>query len=261
MLFGRLRHDAIHPYLAFDALFDAWRHGNIEGGWDEESIVAAYIKAVSKGMLKVLAKMGISTLQSYKGAQIFEAVGLGLAVPSNAAPTGTASRIEGVGFDVFGKVAAPPRGRIPRLASNHTCRFSRTPVAITRPWRRSTRGIRTRSPSSSKRLADDKTAYARFSKLVNEQTTRECRSASSTSSHKRRFHWKKSIGQRYRQAILHGRDELRFDLGRESRIVGGHRWHKSNTGEGGEDYKRFLRSPMAIPSGAIKANRLRASLV
>jgi glutamate synthase (NADPH/NADH) large chain len=67
--------DAINPYLAFEALWQARRDQLIESESDE-AIIAAYRKGVGKGMLKVMAKMGISTLESYKGAQIFEAVGL-----------------------------------------------------------------------------------------------------------------------------------------------------------------------------------------
>jgi len=66
----------------------------------DDAIIASYRKGVAKGMLKVMAKMGISTLESYKGAQIFEAVGLGLEV-MNKCFFETASRINGVGFDVL----------------------------------------------------------------------------------------------------------------------------------------------------------------
>ncbi|MGI9322843.1 MAG: glutamate synthase central domain-containing protein, partial [Pseudomonadales bacterium] len=70
--------DAINPYLAFESLWQAQMDGQLSA--DDypgiDSLVAAYRKGIAKGMLKVMAKMGISTLQSYKGAQIFEAVGL-----------------------------------------------------------------------------------------------------------------------------------------------------------------------------------------
>ena len=69
--------DAINPYLAFEALWDAQNKGAFDGVANVETaddVVRNYRKAVAKGMLKVMAKMGISTLQSYKGAQIFEAV-------------------------------------------------------------------------------------------------------------------------------------------------------------------------------------------
>ena len=70
--------DAINPYLAFESLWQARHEGltDAEKFADDESIVAAYRKGVAKGMLKVMAKMGISTLHSYRGAQIFEAIGL-----------------------------------------------------------------------------------------------------------------------------------------------------------------------------------------
>ena len=63
----------------------------------DDDVVAAYRKGTAKGMLKVMAKMGISTLQSYKGAQIFEAVGLADDVVERAF-IGTASRVQGVGL-------------------------------------------------------------------------------------------------------------------------------------------------------------------
>ncbi len=96
--------DAINPYLAFEALSEERRRGALDAKRfpDDESIVAGYRKAVAKGMLKVFAKMGISTLQSYKGAQIFEAVGLNTSV-IDLCFSGTASRIQGVGFDVLGQ--------------------------------------------------------------------------------------------------------------------------------------------------------------
>ena len=93
--------DAINPYLAFESLWQARRDGLMEADMvDDSTIVAAYRKAVAKGMLKVMAKMGISTLQSYKGAQIFEAVGIKDEVIDRCF-AGTASRIQGVNFDVL----------------------------------------------------------------------------------------------------------------------------------------------------------------
>ncbi|KAF3983363.1 MAG: glutamate synthase large subunit [Methylococcales symbiont of Hymedesmia sp. n. MRB-2018] len=93
--------DAINPYLAFESLCQARRDGLMEADMtDDNAIVAGYRKAVAKGMLKVMAKMGISTLQSYKGAQIFEAVGIKDEVIDRCF-TGTASRIQGVNFDVL----------------------------------------------------------------------------------------------------------------------------------------------------------------
>ncbi|MDP7041307.1 MAG: glutamate synthase large subunit, partial [Gammaproteobacteria bacterium] len=94
--------DAINPYLAFEALWQARRDGLVdpEKFVDDKSLVANYRKAVAKGMLKVMAKMGISTLHSYKGAQIFEALGLASEVIDRSF-VGTASRLQGVGFGVL----------------------------------------------------------------------------------------------------------------------------------------------------------------
>ena len=92
--------DAINPYMAFAALEMARTRNMLDDSWTDDKVVSLYRLGVAKGMLKVLAKMGISTLQSYKGAQIFEAVGLDLG-PVDLCFTGTASRIRGVGFDVL----------------------------------------------------------------------------------------------------------------------------------------------------------------
>ncbi|MFT7130230.1 MAG: glutamate synthase (NADPH/NADH) large chain, partial [Gammaproteobacteria bacterium] len=94
--------DAINPYLAFESLWQAQRDNLLPGEKydDDDKIVAAYRKGVAKGMLKVMAKMGISTLQSYKGAQIFEAVGLADEVIERCF-SGTPSRVQGVGLAVL----------------------------------------------------------------------------------------------------------------------------------------------------------------
>lgn len=127
--------DAINPYLAFEALWQARRdglldtgendidskesgegnaHPAVEAGINHEVIdpvtaedhilVQKYLTGVTKGMLKVMAKIGISTLQSYKGAQIFEAVGLRDEVIDKSF-VGTASRIQGVSFDILAEEA------------------------------------------------------------------------------------------------------------------------------------------------------------
>ncbi|MFK7735694.1 MAG: glutamate synthase large subunit [Pirellulaceae bacterium] len=94
--------DAINPYLAFESLWQARRDSLTDPTefTDDDKIVAAYRKGVAKGMLKVMAKMGISTLQSYKGAQIFEAVGLKDEVIDKCF-THTFSRVQGVDFEVL----------------------------------------------------------------------------------------------------------------------------------------------------------------
>jgi len=95
--------DAINPYLAFEALWQARADGTLADAphlKSDDDVVHAYRKGTAKGILKVMAKMGISTLQSYKGAQIFEAIGLADEVIDRCF-AGTVSRVQGVGFDVL----------------------------------------------------------------------------------------------------------------------------------------------------------------
>ncbi|NCG26625.1 MAG: glutamate synthase large subunit [Verrucomicrobiales bacterium] len=117
--------DAINPYLAFEALWKARSEGSTdpEEFVDDKSLVDAYLKGVAKGMLKVMAKMGISTLHSYKGAQIFEAVGLKNDV-IELCFRGTASRVQGLDLDELAEemlrrhaLGYPPRNevRLPTL--------------------------------------------------------------------------------------------------------------------------------------------------
>jgi glutamate synthase (NADPH/NADH) large chain len=92
----------INPYVCFAAINDLAKQGKIEGSYSEAR--ERYIKAVDKGLMKVLSKMGISTLRSYHGAQIFEAIGISNEVVERYF-TGTASRIGGVGFEEIAKEA------------------------------------------------------------------------------------------------------------------------------------------------------------
>ncbi|MEU5879707.1 glutamate synthase large subunit [Spirillospora sp. NPDC047279] len=106
---------AINPYLAIETVEDLIRGGVIEGV-DPQKGVRNLVKAYGKGVLKVMSKIGVSTVASYTGAQIFEAIGLGREVIDRAF-TGTTSRLGGVGFDVLArevaerhKKAYPPGG-------------------------------------------------------------------------------------------------------------------------------------------------------
>ncbi|HTX54375.1 MAG TPA: glutamate synthase large subunit [Candidatus Baltobacteraceae bacterium] len=91
---------AINPYLAFETLDDMRRQGMLPPDFTHEKAIINYIKALNKGILKVMSKMGISTIASYCGAQIFEAVGLDEEFV-NEYFTWTASRVGGVGLDVI----------------------------------------------------------------------------------------------------------------------------------------------------------------
>ncbi len=87
----------INPYLAFESIED-----RVADGWEylttDEQAQANYIKALGKGVLKVMSKMGISTVASYAGAQIFEAIGLGSDLVDEYFP-GTVSRLDGIGLE------------------------------------------------------------------------------------------------------------------------------------------------------------------
>ncbi|HWQ53684.1 MAG TPA: glutamate synthase large subunit [Bryobacteraceae bacterium] len=93
---------AVNPYLAIETIEDMARRGVLAGGISFEKALGNYVKAVNKGLLKTFSKMGISTLQSYRGAQVFEAIGLNRAVVEKYF-TGTASRINGIGLDVLAR--------------------------------------------------------------------------------------------------------------------------------------------------------------
>ncbi len=92
----------INPYLVFETLVDMERDGYLPEGLDAQTAEGKFIKAINKGLLKIFSKMGISTVQSYCGAQIFEAIGLNRELIDRYF-TGTASRIEGIGIREIGE--------------------------------------------------------------------------------------------------------------------------------------------------------------
>ena len=169
--------DAVNPYLAFAAIRRARDLGTLstheKSGkpWTDKEIVKAYRKGVGKGMLKVFAKMGISTLQSYKGAQIFEALGLGKEVIDRCF-TGTPSRIKGVGFDRLARDAV----------QRHDLGYAGEPHDLPNPgnyaWRaegeKHAWNPQTIAAVQSAARTGDRDAYRRFAAMVNEQVARDC---------------------------------------------------------------------------------------
>ncbi|KAI8146357.1 hypothetical protein BJV82DRAFT_510238 [Fennellomyces sp. T-0311] len=114
--------DAICPYLAFEAMLKLHRERAVRDHLTPEMIITNYTKACDNGIKKVMSKMGISTLASYKGAQIFEALGIDHSVISRCF-AGTASRIKGITVDTFALDALtlhesgyPLRNRVQPLA-------------------------------------------------------------------------------------------------------------------------------------------------
>ena len=95
---------AVNPYLAIETLEELSNSGYFPEGMTYEKAVYNYKKAVNKGVLKTMSKMGISTLQSYRGAQVFEAIGLGKELIDKYF-TGIASRVGGIGLEVIAQEA------------------------------------------------------------------------------------------------------------------------------------------------------------
>ena len=112
---------AINPYVAFETIDQLVHDGSLPDLQDAEIAATHYVKAVGKGIKKVMSKMGISTLQSYRGAQIFECIGLSPALVDRYF-TGTTSRIAGIDLDVLAEESSrrharafPRQGRLGRL--------------------------------------------------------------------------------------------------------------------------------------------------
>ncbi|MEU6425196.1 glutamate synthase large subunit [Microbispora sp. NPDC046973] len=121
---------AINPYLALETVEDMIATGQLD--LDPRKAVRNLIKAYGKGVLKVMSKMGVSTVASYTGAQIFEALGLGAEVIDQCF-AGTTSRLGGVGFDVLAKEALERHARAyPRAENPHR----RLEVGGEYQWRR-----------------------------------------------------------------------------------------------------------------------------
>ncbi|CAM5214604.1 Glutamate synthase (NADPH) large subunit OS=Ureibacillus acetophenoni OX=614649 GN=SAMN05877842_10993 PE=3 SV=1 [Ureibacillus acetophenoni] len=94
--------DAINPYLAYATIAESIENGHLNLSYDEA--VKKYRKGIANGVVKVMSKMGISTVQSYRGAQIFEAVGISKEVIDRYF-TGTASQIDGINLETIGEEA------------------------------------------------------------------------------------------------------------------------------------------------------------
>ena len=244
--------DAINPYLAFEALWQANKEGLLGDKYPtEDDLVAGYKKGVAKGMMKVMAKMGISTLHSYKGAQIFEAVGLAEEIVDKCF-AGTASRVQGVNFDVLidesrrrHSLGYPAKDseRIPVL--NNPGDFHWRTGGDAHMWNPNTIfNLQLASRNNSRE------AYAEFARHVNEEATRQCtlrgllkfRTDANSSIPIEEVEPASEIVKRFATgAMSFGSisQESHESLAVAMNRLGG----KSNTGEGGEDPARFL--PMA----------------
>ncbi len=109
--------DAVNPYLAFATIADLENNGKASSDSGLRGLINNYIKSIDKGLLKIYSKMGTSTIRSYRGAQVFEAIGLAQEFLDKYF-TGTPSRISGIGIDV---VAA-------ETVMRHSRAYSSSPV-------------------------------------------------------------------------------------------------------------------------------------
>lgn len=160
---------AVNPYVALDTIDQYVKFGLLEGATDPELAKSKYKKAIGKGLLKVMSKMGISTLQSYHGAQIFEAIGLSPELIERYF-TGTVSRISGIDLDV---IAEEVRLRHAKAFPKRTQPSGVLDIGSSYHYRAN--GERHLwSPTVIAKLqnavrAEDASSYAEYSRLINEQ--------------------------------------------------------------------------------------------
>jgi glutamate synthase (NADPH) large chain len=240
---------AINPYLALSSIRDMKLSGRIETELDADYLKKNYTKAVNEGLLKVFSKMGISTLQSYQGAQIFEIVGLNKSVVDKYF-TGAVSRIEGMGLDEIARENLAKHG----FAFSHKDKpVNRLSVGGLYQWKRKGE-FHLFNPQTihllqySTRMNDYPT-FKKYSKLVNDQSEKACtlRSLFQFNFHRPSVPleevesaeaiWKRfATGAMSFGSISH---EAHSTLAIAMNRLGG----KSNTGEGGEDEMRYQPLP------------------
>jgi len=240
--------DAINPYLAFDVLTKSLKEGAIKDKnlKNTNDIVKAYKKGVAKGMLKVMAKMGISTLQSYKGGQIFEAVGLADEIIEKSFP-GTPSRVQGVSFEVLSEEVERRHSiGFPEIKQD---KVTSLPNPGDYHWRNGG-DSHMWDPKSISALQiasrnNDESAYWNFSNHANEQTTKNSTlrglmsfKFANTPIPLEEVESEKEIVKRFATGAMSLGSistEAHESLALAMNKLGG----KSNTGEGGEDPVRF----------------------
>jgi len=230
---------AVNPYLAIQTLEDQVRRNCLTTPFDHA--LKNYKKSINKGLLKVFSKMGISTLQSYRGAQVFEAIGLNKSLVERYF-TGTASRIEGVGIDVLAREA---------LAKHSSAHFSTDLDKGGNYHYRVGGEYHLFNPQTISKLqhavrGQNSATFQEFSKLINDQSKQLCTLRGlmelkkadkpvpleevepATEIVKRFATGAMSFGSISKEA----HETLAIAMNR----IGG----RSNTGEGGEDEARFI---------------------
>jgi glutamate synthase (NADPH) large chain len=240
---------AVNPYLALESIDDMIASGQLEGVSPRQAH-KHYIKAACKGVLKVMSKMGISTVASYTGAQVFEAIGLDSSVVDEYF-TGTASRIGGVGLDVLATEAAA-RHRQAHLERPTERAHRELDVGGEYQWRREGE-VHLFNPRTVFKLQHATRArrydiFKEYTQAVDDQSTRlatlrgllrfvprdpvPLEEVEPASAIMKRF----STGaMSYGSISAEAHENLAIAMNR----IGG----RSNTGEGGEDPDRFTREP------------------
>ncbi|HEV7781032.1 MAG TPA: glutamate synthase large subunit, partial [Chitinophagaceae bacterium] len=236
---------AVNPYLALSSIRDMKETGKLKTGLSDDELKKNYIKAVNDGLLKVFSKMGISTLQSYQGAQVFEILGLNKEVV-NKYFTGATSRIEGMGLDEIAKEAL----------AKHFFAFSKKDIPVDRlpvggiyQWKRKGE-FHLFNPQTIHLLQqatkmNDYSVFKKYSKLVNDQGEKACTIRSLFQFKKSRpsisideVEPAESIYKRFSTGAMSFGSiswEAHTTLAIAMNRLGG----KSNTGEGGEDERRY----------------------
>jgi glutamate synthase (NADPH) large chain len=245
---------AINPYLAFDTIEDMITSGALVGV-DRQTAIKNYVKASGKGVLKIMSKMGISTVASYTGAQVFEAIGLAAEVVDEFF-TGTVSRIGGIGLaemadEVLARHALAWPDRPAELAHRDL------PVGGEYQWRREGE-IHLFNPTTVHKLQHSTRTkqykvFKEYTAAVDEQATRlatlrglfRLRPAAETGRTPVPLDEVESVGDIVKRfstgAMSYGSisAEAHETLAVAMNRIGG----RSNTGEGGEDAERFVPDP------------------
>ena len=239
---------AINPYMAFESLNDMIRENMLEGYTYEEA-EERYIYAAIKGTVKVMAKMGISTIKSYRGAQIFETVGLNQEVVDQYF-TWTTTQVKGMGIeDIAREALARHEAAFPQIPTN-----GRTlDVGGHYQWRKGGEhhlfNPKTIHLLQRASRANDYAVYKQYAELINDQSERlatlrsllefkgdvepvPIEEVEPVEEITRRF---KSGAMSYGSISKEAHEDLAIAMNR----LGG----KSNTGEGGEDPARYVIEP------------------
>ena len=240
---------AINPYLTLSTIRDLKISNKLQTELDAELLKKNYVKAVNDGLLKVFSKMGISTLQSYQGAQIFEIIGLNRSVVDKYF-TGATSRIEGMGLD---EIARETLAKHLFAFSRKDLPSERLPVGGIYQWKRKGE-FHLFNPQTIHLLQystrmNDYATFKKYSKLVNDQSEKAATLRSLFNFKRNRPSisvdevepaekiWKRfATGAMSFGSISH---EAHSTLAIAMNRLGG----KSNTGEGGEDDMRYEHLP------------------